>query len=112
LGAKAILLKGGHFDEQRAGKSVTDWLSLPDSEPLPMPHPRVETSNNHGTGCTLSAALASFLGFGLLLPEAAAKAQAYLGRALASSFSPGIGAGPPDFLGGAEGSGCGVYRKR
>jgi hydroxymethylpyrimidine/phosphomethylpyrimidine kinase len=102
LGARAVLLKGGHFAEQHARESMTDWLSLPGSNPLPLSHPRVRTSNNHGTGCTLSAALATFLGFGLPLPEAVVKAQAYLTRALESGFSPGIGAGPPNFLGGAR----------
>lgn len=102
LGAKAVLLKGGHFDAFDGKKSMTDWLCLPGKTPRPMAHPRVETVNNHGTGCTLSAALATFLGLGFGLEEAVAKAQAYLTRALETGFSPGIGAGPPNFLGGVR----------
>lgn len=102
LGARAVLLKGGHFESREA--DMTDWLSLPGQEPVPMRHARVQTGNNHGTGCTLSAALATFLAFGLPLREAVARAQAYLVRALATSFAPGIGAGPPNFLGGQGGA--------
>lgn len=101
LGAKAVLIKGGHFDEQQTGMSMTDWLCLPGEPPLPMRHPRVDTPHNHGTGCTLSAAIATYTGFGLPLAEAVAAAQAYLSRALAAAFGPGIGAGPPNFLAGA-----------
>jgi hydroxymethylpyrimidine/phosphomethylpyrimidine kinase len=104
LGAEAVLLKGGHFPEFEQGDSVTDWLSTKGgggAQALTaMPHPRIATVNTHGTGCTLSAALAAFLAFGLPLAEAVPRAQAYLTRALASGFSPGIGVGPPDFLGG------------
>ena len=100
LGAKAVLLKGGHFEEQAGQETMTDWLSLPGQAPVAMAHPRVETGNNHGTGCTLSSAIAVFLARGLELQPAVAQAQAYLTRALASSFNPGIGAGPPNFMGG------------
>ena len=98
LGAKAVLLKGGHFDNW--DKDMVDWLFIPGQEPLPLRHALVETSNNHGTGCTLSAAIATFLAFGLPLVNAVTQAQDYLTRALATSFCPGIGAGPPNFLGG------------
>jgi hydroxymethylpyrimidine/phosphomethylpyrimidine kinase len=81
---------------------MVDWLGIPGQEPLALPHPRVETGNNHGTGCTLSAALATFLGLGLPLVEAVKQAQGYLVRALATSFCPGIGAGAPNFLGGVK----------
>ena len=102
LGARAVLLKGGHFSGFEGKHSMTDWLCLPDAKPWAMHHARVETPNNHGTGCTLSAAIATFLAFGCSLEEAIAKAQTFLYRALATSFSPGIGAGPPNFLGGAQ----------
>jgi hydroxymethylpyrimidine/phosphomethylpyrimidine kinase len=101
LGAKAVLIKGGHFSQFEGGRQIVDWLGLPGREPTPLAHDRVETSNNHGTGCTLSAALATFLGQGLPLSEAVVKAQSFLSRALQSSFCPGLGAGPPNFLGGA-----------
>ncbi|MDL2290968.1 bifunctional hydroxymethylpyrimidine kinase/phosphomethylpyrimidine kinase [Desulfovibrio sp. OttesenSCG-928-F20] len=100
LGAGAVLLKGGHFSDFEGKNTMVDWLCLPGKQPKAMPHPRVETVNNHGTGCTLSAAIATYLGMGCELEKAVAQAQAYLSRALATSFSPGIGAGPPNFLGG------------
>lgn len=100
LGASAVLLKGGHFDEYQGRGEMVDWLGQPGSRPVALPHARVETENNHGTGCTLSAAIATFLGQGLPLVQAVERAQDFLTRALASSFCPGIGAGPPNFLGG------------
>lgn len=98
LGAGAVLLKGGHFEG--GGESMTDWLSLPGEEPVSLTHARVETGNNHGTGCTLSAAIATYLAKGNSLRDAVVAAQDYLTRALANSFNPGIGAGPPNFLEG------------
>ena len=98
MGAKAVLLKGGHFEEYEDQESMVDWLGLPGTAPVAMPHPRVDTANNHGTGCTLSAALATFLGFGYPLEQAVVSAQEYLTSALATSFAPGIGAGPPNFM--------------
>ena len=96
MGAKAVLLKGGHFAEYEGRASIVDWLGLPGEEPVPLSHARVETPNTHGTGCTLSAALATFLAFGLPLRQAVVNAQEYLSRALAGGFAPGIGAGPPN----------------
>ena len=101
MGANAVLLKGGHFEG--GGETMTDWLSLPGEEPLALAHDRVETGNNHGTGCTLSAAIATFLARGHTLRDAVTGAQDYLTRALATSFNPGIGAGPPNFLEGRKG---------
>ena len=105
MGAKAVLIKGGHFEEAHAvggGRAeLTDWLCLPGAAAVPYSHPRVETPNNHGTGCTLSAALATFLGQGLDLDRAVRAAQRFLGAALAASFTPGIGAGPPNVAAGA-----------
>ncbi len=101
LGAGAVLIKGGHFESQASSVHMTDWLGLPGQRPIPLSHPRVDTGNNHGTGCTLSAAIATFLALGCELEEAVIKAQAFLNRALRESFNPGIGAGPPNFLAGA-----------
>ncbi len=101
LGAKAVLIKAGHFAAR--GDEMVDRLFLPDGSCLALVHARVDTSNNHGTGCTLSAAIASRLALGDPLPEAVREAQAYLVRALRHSFSPGIGAGPPNFMAGAGG---------
>lgn len=108
MGAKAVLIKGGHFPGTPTGSGtnpdiMTDWLVLPGQPPMPMEHLRVETANNHGTGCILSAAMATFLAFGHGLGDAVAMAQRYLVDGLAASFAPGKGAGSPDFMVGREG---------
>lgn len=104
-GAKAVLLKGGHFkdgDPGSAKNTLTDWLFLGDGSHIALEHERIDTNNNHGTGCTLSAAIATFLGMGYPLEEAVRHGQHFLHRALATSFHPGlIGAGPVNFVGGA-----------
>lgn len=96
MGARAVLIKGGHFLGHTLGKgdTLTDWLALPDQPLEPLPQPLVNTKNNHGTGCTLSAAIASYLGKGLALREAIVKAQEYLNLCLRHSYTPGLGTGP------------------
>ena len=88
----AVLLKGGHLH----GDQAIDVLCLDDWDLFEMAAPRVETKNTHGTGCTLSAALATLLGQGVELREAAKNAKAYLSRALAAgdALQVGRGAGP------------------
>lgn len=92
LGSKAVLLKGGHAggdcsDDlllERSG--VSTWLSAE----------RVASHNTHGTGCTLSAAIASCLGLGFDLKESCRIAKHYLLEAIkaAKDNSPGKGHGP------------------
>ena len=101
MGAKAVLLKGGHLPLADRGDIMVDWLCLPGSAPLELPHAKIATSNNHGTGCTLSAAIATFLGLGLSLENAVVRAQQYLTAGLATSFAPGRGCGPTNFVAGA-----------
>ena len=103
MGAKTVLLKGGHFAPEDAPDDgmMTDWLCLPGVAPKALPHAKIETVNNHGTGCTLSAAMATFLGQGKPLEEAVLLAQKYLVAGLAASYTPGIGCGPPNFPAGA-----------
>jgi hydroxymethylpyrimidine/phosphomethylpyrimidine kinase len=102
-GAKTVLLKGGHFTPEDMPKNgtMTDWLCLPGKEPKALSHKRIDTKNNHGTGCTLSAALATFMGQGKSLESAVILAQKYLVAGLEASFTPGIGCGPPNFMAGA-----------
>lgn len=95
LGPRAILIKGGHLGLQE-GNQYIDWLAFADEAPIALLQPAVATPNNHGTGCTLSAAIATFLGFGLPLQEAIVKAQAFLHEALVHSYTPGLGTGPPN----------------
>jgi hydroxymethylpyrimidine/phosphomethylpyrimidine kinase len=60
----------------------------------------VDTPNVHGTGCTLSAAIAAYLALGHGLEEAIRGAQAFLNRGLRSSFRVGSGPGPVNHLAG------------
>lgn len=94
LGPKAVLLKGGHFDE--SSEELVDWLGFPDEVPLGLHHSRVATKNTHGTGCTLSAAIATFLAHGFELKQSVKKAQVYLSLCLRNSYTPGDGFGPPN----------------
>ncbi|MGE7416266.1 bifunctional hydroxymethylpyrimidine kinase/phosphomethylpyrimidine kinase [Methylobacterium tarhaniae] len=89
LGPRAVLMKGGHA----AGPESVDLLIGPDDRILRLEAPRIETRNTHGTGCTLSAAVAAGLARGLPLPEAAGAAKAYLSAALAASDRIRIGHG-------------------
>ncbi len=91
MGAKAVLIKGGHFD---ASIMVTDWLFEQDAEPIALRQAHVDTKNNHGTGCTLSAAIATYLGQKLPLKVAVGKAQEYVNLGLRKSYAPGKGCGP------------------
>lgn len=105
MGAKNVLIKGGHFEESETpngSRSMTDWLGLEGGQVLSLTHRRVYTTNNHGTGCTLSAAIATCLGQGYKLEESVRRAQDFLVRAMEQSFTPGAGAGPVNFLAGSN----------
>ncbi len=92
-GAQAVLFKAGHA----GGDLLTDVLYMPEAIHS-FPHPRIDTPNTHGTGCTLSSALAAHLAQGITLPEAARRSIDYLQRALAAGAdrSLGRGHGPVD----------------
>lgn len=77
MGAPAVLLKGGHLSGDlvmdvlgQQGQSHGDYLRLQSQ--------RIATHNGHGTGCTLSSAIASYLAQELALPEAATLARQYI----------------------------------
>ena len=93
MGAGAVLIKGGHFDLE-AQDHVTDWLTLPELDPEPLSQPKIETPNNHGTGCTLGAAITAHIALGLPLRESVIRSQIYLSTCLNYSYSPGKGHGP------------------
>ncbi|MEZ0349166.1 MAG: bifunctional hydroxymethylpyrimidine kinase/phosphomethylpyrimidine kinase [Thermus sp.] len=89
LGPKAVLLKGGHLE----GEEAVDLLATREGVQA-YAAPRVATRNTHGTGCTLSAAIAALLALGKPLAEAVAEAKAYLTRALKTAPPLGHGHGP------------------
>ena len=91
LGAQAVLLKGGHM----SGAQSSDLLAWGENA-LWIDGPRFDTPNTHGTGCTLSSALAARLGQGEPLDFAARVAKEYVTGAIAASgeLSVGEGFGP------------------
>ncbi|CAN5205376.1 bifunctional hydroxymethylpyrimidine kinase/phosphomethylpyrimidine kinase [soil metagenome] len=93
LGAKAVLMKGGHVGQ--ASASVVDLLLTPSGETL-LEGPRVETTSTHGTGCTLASACAAGLAKGLPLERAVAEAWAYVAEAIRRAPGLGGGHGPMD----------------
>jgi hydroxymethylpyrimidine/phosphomethylpyrimidine kinase len=89
LGPRAVLMKGGHG----GGPESVDLLVGPGESVLRLTAPRIATRHTHGTGCTLSSALAAGLARGMPLPEAARAAKAYLSAALAAADRLGVGQG-------------------
>lgn len=88
-GAQAVLLKGGHL----AGEMVSDLLVTGDGGHHWMRAPRILTANTHGTGCTLSSAIAAYLALGQPLLEAVQAARDYVRAALLAGASVRTGAG-------------------
>lgn len=82
-----VLAKGGHL----AGDRLIDILVSPVGEATEYVGSRIDTPHTHGTGCTLSSAIATYLGMGLALPEAVGKARDFVRTALKNA--PGFGAG-------------------
>lgn len=91
MGARAVLIKGGHLG---GAVVVTDYLFENDNDIKELEQAKIETGNNHGTGCTLSAAIACGLGRGLPLSVSISRAQKFLNEALRKSYQPGEGSGP------------------
>lgn len=88
LGPGAVLLKGGHLP----GGASPDLLATADGM-LWLPGPRHPTQRTHGTGCTLSSALATLLGHGIPVAQAAIRAKAYVARAIATAEALSVGQG-------------------
>ena len=95
LGARAVLLKGGHGD----GDEAVDLLAL-DGRVIRLADRRIATRNTHGTGCTLSAAIAARLAIGDDLETAVARAKRYVHDAIDAGRHLGVGQGngPVDHL--------------
>ena len=91
LGAKAVLMKGGHVD----GPTVIDLLMTADGETV-LEAERIDTRHTHGTGCTLASACAAGLALGRPLEVAVAAAWAYVGEAIRRAPGLGGGHGPLD----------------
>lgn len=91
-GARAVVLKGGHLP----GDTVIDLLVTPTGEKVWMQAPRIHSPNTHGTGCTLSSAMAAHLALGASLVEAVQQARLYVRDALqaGSQVRTGQGSGP------------------
>ena len=98
MGARAVLLKGGHRPETsiRCGMGPREVVDLlyDGREFHSIRGPWVNTPHTHGTGCTLASAIAAGLAQGLELHPAVLQARAYLTKALEAGFAIGQGIGP------------------
>ncbi|MEA4909373.1 MAG: bifunctional hydroxymethylpyrimidine kinase/phosphomethylpyrimidine kinase [Anaerolineaceae bacterium] len=93
FGPQAVLVKGGHLD----GADSPDTLLLRgERQARVFTGQRIQTRNTHGTGCTLSSAIAAYLAQGISIPEAVEQAKAYLSAALEAGkhYRLGNGHGP------------------
>ena len=88
MGARAVLVKGGH-----ATGGATDLL-VTAGDCLELPAVRIDTRHTHGTGCTYSAAIAAGLARGTPLNEAVARAKNFISKAIETNPGLGHGAGP------------------
>ncbi len=88
LGAKAVLIKGGHAEQPEAVDLLVD-----DDGVRRLVAKRHQTMNTHGTGCTLSSAIAAFLARGMELHEAVTLAKNYITAAIAAADRLAVGHG-------------------
>jgi len=91
LGAHAVVIKGGHSEDDPVVDLLIDRQGVHEYRAA-----RIVTTSTHGTGCTFSAAITAGLAMGLDLPTAVAEARDYLSRALSSAPGLGHGHGPLD----------------
>ncbi len=89
-GAKAVLIKGGHGDED----PLIDLLVEADGTATEFTSPRLRTRHTHGTGCTLASAIATGLAQGLALAAAIERARRYVHEAMRTAPGYGAGHGP------------------
>lgn len=87
-GAKNVLLKGGHRQD-----NCTDILLLENGNFIRFEAEKIPSNNTHGTGCTLSSAIASYLALGFNLEDSIKKSKEYINKAIKNSFSIGKGVG-------------------
>lgn len=91
MGARAVLMKGGHLP----GDRITDVLMTQDGEHV-FEDPRISSTATHGTGCTLASAAAAGVALGLSLATAISVARTYVREAIRNAPGFGAGAGPMD----------------
>lgn len=91
-GVPAIMIKGGHGVGEP--DAADDYLRLDQGEHVWLRGPRIETRNTHGTGCSLSSAIACNLAQGFAVDVAVREAKAYVAGALADGLDLGRGSGP------------------
>ncbi len=91
-GCRAVLMKGGHLK----GETMTDILFTGKSNPIVLREKCITSPNTHGTGCTLSSAIASYLALGQQLEDAVIAAKRYITQAIeaGSTVTVGKGHGP------------------
>ncbi len=94
-GKVSVFLKAGHLTDDQL---IDIFYNAEEDEIIELPSIRIFTPNTHGTGCTLSSALASMLAKGMSLNEAATEAKRYINNAIVSGakFTIGHGHGPVD----------------
>ncbi|MGE4556873.1 MAG: bifunctional hydroxymethylpyrimidine kinase/phosphomethylpyrimidine kinase [Desulfovibrionaceae bacterium] len=90
MGPKAVLIKGGHLDTP----ALTDWYAEHPDRVLPLMQRRVGRGSLHGTGCTLSAAIAAHLSLGLPMDQAVRASQRFLHLGFRGAANIGKGVGP------------------
>lgn len=92
MGPQAVLLKGGHAGTNRR---ISDYLLCAGTGFMPtvISSPKIESKNRHGTGCTLSAAIAFYLACGLETAEAVSLAKEYIYRAIKTGKNMQVGEG-------------------
>lgn len=92
MGCNALLMKGGHLGKEE----MADILYMKDKAPIRFTVPAIDTFNSHGTGCTLSSAIAAYLALGKDLQEAVRMAKQYITTALSegANVKTGHGHGP------------------
>jgi hydroxymethylpyrimidine/phosphomethylpyrimidine kinase len=93
LGGGAVLIKGGHLKNKPGGAAECADLLVEAGGCVRLTSPRLATKNTHGTGCTLSSAVAAGLANGLSLEKAARAAKDYVSAAIAATDRLKVGSG-------------------
>ncbi len=92
-GNNGVLLKGGHLESE----SLSDiFIQKGDTAPVVITNKKIETNNIHGSGCTLSSAIASYMAHGLEIKAAVTKGVEYVHQAIlyGKDYKTGAGSGP------------------